>query len=557
MFFSQFHTLYLSHLLLINGLLCLEKGIFDMTVFQIRGSKTFQEIDYAYPFTDRIYISKSDFEKMTSEITANFITATNIDPNDPILTSEPNALTELIKTIFQLSTSSAPELMNQEKRAFVFLSRNTDSAERLNALYNQSSKCDKDVIRSIINGYPPNPDLGCASGEMRCGGKLCMPIDWRCDGIRDCPDGSDERNCHFGCNNLNVWVPHYPCDFDRCFPWTERCDGKASCYDQSDERGCPPGCNKYEFRCDGLKCIPKSFLCDGVAQCEDETDEKHENCPCKNQGRPYFLVGTSTHPVPYLCDRGYPKIEESGRIRDLKERRYEKDNALSAIALLMLPSSISFFNPKDTSERPCLPKELLCESDSSWTDTAKHDCLDGADENPEHCQIYRKDQRCDGTEWACAVKPSQDDVRGCIPRRQWCDGRKNCHDASDENPAICRARDTDKCANMYKCRREVDYYATENNGNPQCIPNEWVCDGKQDCPGFKGWDEDSCSSHYQKFQRTGGRFPPVWSLWLPVGKRHVAPRVCPMLSGRGGTGGAEVHLYQSSVSRHAWRRTHP
>ena len=48
--------------------------------------------------------------------------------------------------------------------------------------------------------------LGCSADTYQCDSGACLPIETRCNGLRECPNGSDERNCrmyifcHFSVN---------------------------------------------------------------------------------------------------------------------------------------------------------------------------------------------------------------------------------------------------------------------------------------------------------------------------------------------------------------------
>lgn len=55
--------------------------------------------------------------------------------------------------------------------------------------------------------YNPNKN-NCDSSEFRCSDGQCIYSNWKCDGDKDCNDGSDEVNCEKttcdGNNKFNV-----------------------------------------------------------------------------------------------------------------------------------------------------------------------------------------------------------------------------------------------------------------------------------------------------------------------------------------------------------------
>ncbi|GAB1299552.1 Transmembrane protease serine 6 [Apodemus speciosus] len=135
------------------------------------------------------------------------------------------------------------------------------------------------VYYSLYNRSDPCP------GEFLCSvNGLCVPA---CDGIKDCPNGLDERNC--------VCRAMFQCQEDStCISLPRVCDEQPDCLNGSDEEQCREGvpCGTFTFQCEDRTCVKKpNPECDGQSDCRDGSDEQH--CDCGLQGPSSRIVGGS------------------------------------------------------------------------------------------------------------------------------------------------------------------------------------------------------------------------------------------------------------------------
>lgn len=91
--------------------------------------------------------------------------------------------------------------------------------------------------------------------------------------------------------------------------------------------------------------------------------------------------------------------------------------------------------------------------------------------------------QCRGDEFRCAVS------NFCLAPSWRCDGELDCgaHDASDEDPYMCQ-KDFKCPGNSARCETPVA-------GQFSCVPIEQFCDGKRQCPDASDeWDIcDNCA----------------------------------------------------------------
>ncbi|XP_054827864.1 low-density lipoprotein receptor class A domain-containing protein 3 isoform X2 [Eublepharis macularius] len=115
-------------------------------------------------------------------------------------------------------------------------------------------------------------------GNFMCSNGRCIPGAWQCDGLPDCFDESDEKECPKAKSKCGSTF--FPCASGiHCIIGRFRCNGFEDCPDGSDEENCtanPLLCSTARFHCRNGLCIDKSFVCDNQNNCQDNSDE--ESC---------------------------------------------------------------------------------------------------------------------------------------------------------------------------------------------------------------------------------------------------------------------------------------
>ncbi|KAK4878723.1 hypothetical protein RN001_011229 [Aquatica leii] len=313
----------------------------------------------------------------------------------------------------------------------------------------------------------------CSMKDFYCTPNTCVPRSMRCDGVKDCPNGIDERNCDkilnefiltsnhilairekekffnvsvMSCAKACLEIESFQCrsfsfrrDDGACFISDANVGVSGSLilsypYDYYEFSALSMNCTNLH-KCPNHKCISYKQICDGVNDCGDRTDEK--GCSAQAFGYAIALAGGGDKhegriEIEAFGKSGYVCDDKFG-LRDAEIVCKELGYPLGALEV----KGNSFY-AQDLKDQKIL--YLMDDVTCLGNETSIRDC-DFNGWGVSNCEPQEivgvvcktPQETCPKDHWKCDTVPE------CLPLAFVCDGVYDCTDQSDEGSQHCDA----------------------------------------------------------------------------------------------------------------------
>ncbi|XP_033754914.1 low-density lipoprotein receptor-related protein 12-like [Pecten maximus] len=323
----------------------------------------------------------------------------------------------------------------------------------------------------------------CTQDRFRCRSGKCIYKEWKCNGLTECEDNSDETNCPHEatstippmatthtCTNSSLLCQDMETGRNRCIPKAQWCDGVKDCLygEDEDSKLCPSfKCNSHIDSETGFVVspnfphdYPNNLSCIWTIHVQDTSAQvqlRFVNFELQSEaGTDFLTVYDGTHLKGKVIGVYY------GGLADVPTLLESTTNYVTLKFQTNNVRAESGFNITFQKKGVCLPDQSSCGA-------LEKDCypIDKRCDGVWNCHIHGGDEKgcgaCDKDHFRCGLKGSHQ----CYEEKQRCNGISRCAELDDElncNPVLCGSHN-----GTFLC------------DNKRCIYETWKCDKTNDC----------------------------------------------------------------------------